>query len=280
MRIVIPTYRRVTRQITLRELPPEWRKKTTLVCDSSDAREFERLGLPKQSGCDMVVVPKKITTIASKRAWIIDRWARERDSYILMLDDDLRFSVRDYTQAPTKLVKPTVEDVGRGLRRVGKALTEYAHVGISTRQGNNRVEALQRRNLSKKFGDLEVDETIRRLRWLRNYRMVYALGYDCAIVEAECKLGRIEHREDMDYCLQLLRKGWENRVLAELTVDQVYNSRGGASEERSMEASNADAEKLAKLHKGFVKVVDRAYLKSVPRKEVVVQWKKAYESSK
>jgi hypothetical protein len=38
--------------------------------------------------------------------------------------------------------------------------------------------------------------------------------------------------------------------------------------------SDAEAEKLAALHPGLVKVVQKDY-KGVPRKEVIVQWKKA-----
>jgi hypothetical protein len=107
---------------------------------------------------------------------------------------------------------------------------------------------------------------------------MYALGYDVKVVRKRCELGRIEHREDMDYTLQLLTQGYPNGVYVEVCVDQVYNSKGGASLERSVEGSNRDAEKLAKWFPKFVKVVERAYLKSVPRKEVVVSWKKAYEA--
>ncbi len=105
--------------------------------------------------------------------------------------------------------------------------------------------------------------------------MIYALGYDLDKAVPLLELGRIEHREDMDYTLQLLRQGHENILLTDLCVDQKYNAPGGASSERTMEASNADAELLAELHPGLVRVADKKYKGSIPRKEVVVSWKKA-----
>jgi len=105
------------------------------------------------------------------------------------------------------------------------------------------------------------------------------LGYNVPIVKRECELGRIETREDMDYTLQLLRKGFPNIVFFNLCVDQKYNSPGGASLERTVESSNADAEKLATLHPGFVRITEKKYKSSLPRKEVVCSWKKAFKSA-
>jgi hypothetical protein len=106
--------------------------------------------------------------------------------------------------------------------------------------------------------------------------MMYCLGYRPEILRRVCELGRIEHREDMDYTLQLLRAGYPNRVNYRLAVGQkAYNAKGGASLERTMEASNADAEKLAELHPGLVRVAEKNYKQSIKRKEVVCSWKKA-----
>ena len=56
-----------------------------------------------------------------------------------------------------------------------------------------------------------------------------------------------------------------------------YGAPGGCSSERTVAASDAAALRLAELHHPFVRVVDKAY-KGVPRKEVVVSWKKALKS--
>jgi hypothetical protein len=108
--------------------------------------------------------------------------------------------------------------------------------------------------------------------------MIFSLGYYLPIVVKECELGRIETREDMDVTLQLLRKGYPNAVWHTTVNDQreAY-APGGCSSHRTIESSNADAYELQRLHPGYVRVVERAYKGSVPRKEVNCQWQKALE---
>lgn len=253
MKIVIPTYRRTERQWTLRCIPKKWRKNVTLVCDRQDY-----LALRNGHDVSLAVVPDHVKTIAQKRKWIL-HFFKKADS-ILMLDDDLRFSRRLFSNKHRrpytfKLIKATDKDVDWALLKVQKMLRKHAHVGIGPRQGNNSIQ--------------------RHRRWNPNYRMVYALGYQPATVLKHCELGRIETREDMDLCLQLLTKGFENRVLVEVCADQTYGSKGGCTEERSIKRSNRDAKRLAQWFPSFVKVVKRDYKESIPRKEVVVSWKKA-----
>lgn len=271
MHIYIPTYHRTSRrqQSTLDCLPDEWMDRTTLVCPKEDRSALrEVIG---DRGAEIILQPRHIKTIAQKRAWIIATTPYKK---IVMLDDDLRFCHRAYDRKWNIVATPyTKRDnhVDEALRWLEKLLQTYAHAGFWPRQGNNR---------RPEHGAYP------------NNRIMYALGMDIKTVRRVCcgkkcrgevhqgcKLGRIEHREDMDYTLQLLRAGYENRVLLDHMLQHEYNNRGGASEERTMEASNADAVKLAKLHKGFVKVVEKAYSTSIPRKEVVCQWRKAYESS-
>lgn len=251
MHIYIPTYRRVLHQRTFKWLPESRHKSVSLVVDKTDAEEFEE---HIEDHPELIIVPKEIKTIAQKRAWLLKTTPHEK---ILMLDDDLRFARRAYDDNEGFTLKEAKsKDVEWALVMVARKLGHLAHVGIGARQGNNNIK-----------------EHL----WKRNTRMMYALGYNIPMLkEAGVKFGRIEHREDMDYTLQLLRKGYANAVLVDVTVDQSYNNKGGASLQRTVEASNADAEKLAKLHPGFVKVVEKDYAQSVPRKEVVCYWRNAY----
>jgi hypothetical protein len=117
--------------------------------------------------------------------------------------------------------------------------------------------------------------------WKTPDRMMFSLGYFLPIVVKECELGRIETREDMDLTLQLLRKGYRNAVWHTTVNDQrKFDAPGGATNERTIESSNADAYKLARLHPGYVRVDDKPYKKSVPRLEVVCQWQEALEDGR
>lgn len=266
MHIYIPTYRRTHRQRTWQFLSEHWRQRTTFVCDEEDQPALTKMiGAHKAA---IWIVDTK--TIAEKRALIMKKSPHR---HILMLDDDLRFCIRTYDdpilkQEAKDLGKPrpgsftlpnaTPKQVEKALLKVQKRLEsgKYAHIGFGARQGNN---------------------TLPNYGWRKNARMIYALGYDLKVVRKVCELGRIETREDMDYTLQLLRAGYRNCINVEMVVDQYYNAVGGARDQRTVESGNRDAVRLARLHPGLVKVVERAYKQSIPRKEVVVSWRKAYK---
>lgn len=250
LRIVVPTYRRNNHQLTFSHVPPDWRPRTTFVVDARDAVALSRLF--EHTGAEILIHPPEIATIAAKRAWII---RQQQWSKVLMLDDDLRpCSRRTGSGLPTALP----EEVSAVFAGVEAKLDEVVHCGISSRQGNNHLEP----------------------GWNVNKRMMYALGYRTDVVREVCELGRIDTREDFDYGLQLLRKGFPNAVYADICVDQRGYAKGGGcqAEGRTVERSNADAERLAALHPGLVRLVEKEYKTSLHRKEVVVSWAKAFKA--
>lgn len=243
MRIFIPTRGRVGKQITLRSLPESLRQRTWLVVPREEAKAHEHHNI--------LVQPASITTIAEKRAWIFKQANKEGVEKITMLDDDMGF----YARGPKGLIKEyaTVPVLENLFGWIEQQLDDFAHVGISSRMGNNHVE-----------------EDVK-----RTTRMMHALSYHVPTAIAHVKFNRVAFREDFDYTLQLLRKGYDNIVRYDVCVAPgAYGSKGGCFDERNVEKSNLEAEKLADLHPGLVKVVDKNY-DNVPRKEVVVQWRRA-----
>lgn len=263
LQIVIPSYRRMARQSTLSYIPNSFKCRTHLVLDNADAELAPLYFGEKDRNCDVTIhiVPPHITTIAQKRAYIIQEFERRDFEKILMFDDDLRFAVRI---RPGEIALRPAEpyDTERHIMDTDDKLNSYVHVGWSARQGNNNL----------KDG------------WHLNGRMMYCLGYNVRkimnLVRAgKVELGRIETREDMELNLQLLKLGRPNIITADIACDQVagYAAKGGCSDQRTVESSNDDAEKLAALHPGFVTVKEKEYKGSINRKEVIVYWKKAYE---
>lgn len=256
MALVIPTYRRPTVQKTWDRLPQRWRERTTFFVDQRDNDAMTARGVFK--GATFVVVPQQVRTIAQKRALIISCCTGTK---MLMLDDDLMFSERLDPDATGKVFLQQIkgERVGEWLDVLERQLDDYMHAGFGPRQ-NGQTHTVD---------------------WDYGGRAMYALGFHRdAYKELDLgpdRLGRIETREDFDYTLQLLCKGYPNAISRRCLVDQAYNAKGGASEERSVESSNADAQKLAELHPGLVRLTQKAYKASVPRVEVVVSWKKALE---
>jgi hypothetical protein len=255
MQIVIPTRGRTNQQITLQSLPGELRKRTTLVCPKDEAVTLARL----YKDVDIVVEPSGSTTISRTRAWIMRTWLEAGYDKILMLDDDLTFATRisetDWHLRPIE----GDELIPEFERLANKLGPEFPHVGFGPRQGNNNIAS----------------------GWKTPDRMIYSLGYHLPTVVKECELGRIETREDMDVTLQLLRKGYPNAVWHTTVHDQRASyAAGGCSCYRSIESSNADAYKLARLHPGYVSIRKKIYKSSPDRLEPVCQWKEALEDGR
>lgn len=256
LRLYIPTYRRTNRQITWSKLSNELRTRTTLVCPANEVG-----ALRAATGGHVMAQPAHITTIAAKRQWIVDNCDSE---FMCMLDDDLRLSVRHPTLGSgtdktgrCALVQCGPRDVDTLFGEMEEQLQEVAHAGVSMRMGNQS----------------------RTPEWHSCKRMVYVLAYDVAVLRRWARFDEIAHREDMCVTLRLLQAGFENRVSFRFAADQVYNAKGGeAAAGRSMEASNADAERLASMFPDLVRVATKAYKVSAQRKEVVVSWSKAWAS--
>jgi len=242
VKIYIPTRGRVDRQITLRSLPVSLRGRAWLVAPRDEVPALKKLHK------NVLTQPDEITTIAAKREWIVKQ---HRGNKLIMLDDDMGF----YARGPKGLIKEyatdkVIEDL---FQWVEDRLDGFAHVGISSRMGNNRVE-----------------EEVK-----RTSRMMHAIAFHVPTMKRVVQFNRVAMREDFDYTLQLLKAGYDNIVKYDVCVAPgSYGAKGGCADERTVKKSDEEAEKLAALHPGLVKVVQKDYL-GVPRKEVVVQWKKA-----
>jgi hypothetical protein len=252
MQIVVPTRGRTEQQLTLQSLPPELRKRTTLVCPKQEAVRLSCL----YDDVKIVVQPDPDWTIAKKREWIVREWMEAGYAKIIMLDDDLSFSTRITANGPRLRAIKGDELISEFQRIEEKLGPAFPHVGFGQRNGNNRLPA----------------------GWKSPARMIYALAYYLPIVTTECRLDLVEIREDMCISLQLLLKGYPNAIWPGTVVDQRgYGLPGGASDERTVAMSDAEARKLAELFPDYVSVVQRDYSASVPRLEVKVQWKRALE---
>ena len=230
MRIYIPTRGRADSQVTLSFFPEELRKAVTLVVDEHEKDLYSKYD------CRIMVCDDTVTDIATKRRFIHDN---TDDNKIVMLDDDLRFYIR---KSPTDWHLRYLDD--------------YAHCGVSAREGNNRVEALS-------------VETTRYMRLL-----AYNLDKFDGI-----ELARTKVMEDFDINLQLLKKGLPSKISYYYAQGQgSSNAAGGCSEWRTLEVQSAGAELLAKLHPEVVTVVEKetktAWGGGI-RKDVKVMWKKA-----
>jgi hypothetical protein len=139
----------------------------------------------------------------------------------------------------------------------------FVHVGISSRNGNNRIEA--------DYVDVA--------------RMNNAYAYDReAVLACGARFDRLKVMEDFDITLTLLEKGYPNRVTYEYAWGQRRSGdEGGCSLYRNDEMQREAALELARLHPGLVKIVEKESkeawggFESSTRTDVNIQWKKAFE---
>jgi len=271
--IVIPTHARPTRQITFAALPQALQTNTVIVTSTREDAKSIQTGYP--APYDLVVAQaSKARCIAEKRHWIMRNIQAHN---IFMLDDDLTFFHRcalafrywDEEKGMWQLNSPqgrirlsrkaTENDMLKGFAAVRAAFDLFGAVGISQRRNNDKVLA----------------------DWRYTERLMFAFGINRALYNRlRIRFDAVQCREDFHVTLALLEHGINNTVYYPMHQNPGnFGAAGGVSTERSLEQSNQQAHVLAKLHTGFVQCVERAYKSSLPRTEVIVQWKKAYAKS-
>lgn len=248
LKIYIPTLGRVGKQHTYTHLPKKWKVRATLVVPKAEAKAHG----------DIPVIVCPVSGIGKVRQWILQQHEGDK---LAMLDDDIRFDVRR-TDELTKFKPATESDIDAMFKELERVLGKYAHAGVTAREGGNRhiVE------------------------YMESTRMLRLLAYN---VDKFKKLGvkydRLPVMEDFDVTLQLLRKGHPNIVLNAWVQGQgMSGAAGGCSTYRTMEVQKQGAEGLKKLHPEFVKIVEKTTKGAwggATRTDVIISWKKAYESS-
>lgn len=273
--IIIITRGRIDRQRTLRNLPPALRELVTIVCHPGEKKEHQK----RWGGqvADIVEAPADVKGIGKVRHWVIKHFGAD---VTIFMDDDLDFCTR---------MKPDLEhrENVSGLYTLHKgefsperqqevlgemffwmidqlSSGEYGMAGINARQNSNFLP--------------EFEECTRQVTlWGVNKELYNSLPISLADFTV---------KEDFAITLAFLTNG----IKTIKTNRWVYhtpdsNGEGGCSIYRTLEMSDKSAYILAEAFPKYVKVVERSnnnwggedFKKAGVRKEVQIQWKKAYE---
>lgn len=253
MQVVIPTYGRADFRLqhTLRQLHEEGIH-SHLVVQNREAHMYKDWTGPHK----LVILPAHITTISPTRDWIIHDM--EGSDLVVMMDDDLQFACRR-TDDPTKFRQPEPGDLTEMLLELQRLLALAPMCGIGSREGGNR--------------------NIEPLLW--NTRTMRVLGFNRKVIkDLMFTCHPMEVMEDFHLQLQLLRAGFDIPQANRWVSNQAGGSGapGGCSAWRTRALQAANAHRLAGLHPGYVKVVQKAANSAWggdPRTDVTVYWKKA-----
>jgi len=197
--------------------------------------------------------------IGPTRQWIIDQ---AKSNKVVMLDDDLVFAARRGDE-PTKFREATTTDVWMLFSSIYANLSEFAHVGVSTREGGNRDTHLA----------------------CYDTRLLRILAYRVDVLRREkIRFDRLELMEDFHVTLSLLSRGYRNIKINWIVHNQrSSNAPGGCSTYRTLEKQREAALGLKADFPDFVSVVEKTTKtawQGKTRTDVVVQWKKALNASR
>jgi len=263
-KIVVPSYKRShIRLTTLDQIPQEYMKDTVLVVHPDEYKDYLENVSVKESGVE-VIKTKHQGNLPNLRHYISTAWAKRNGiRYIFHFDDDLRFYYRPSMKQPQ--LKKTTPAVFKQMMNRVLALLEKEKcfgVGISARQGNNRVDY-----------PIEV-----------NSRMMTCYAIDTSIYRKEkIRYDKFDTMEDFYTTLCLLTRGYHNYVLYKYAWNQTgSNAAGGCSEYRTEKVQTETSFAIAELFPEFATVVKRKakmWGELSERYDLRIQWKKAYQSS-
>lgn len=266
MQIVIPSMGRVGRVKTLRYIPENRLKSVLLAVPTREADQYVET-YPQVS---VLSVPNRLKGIGHARQYALEN---ATESTLMFIDDDMRICKR------LSMYEPTIRDADskdseKMFRWMEHSLKSYIHAGISARQGNNRHPT----NAERKRDEIE-HKIISRM------NNIYAYQVD-KFLDLGFKFTRLKVMEDFDVTLSLLELGYPNIISYRYCWDQRSSEdTGGCSGYRTSEVQTTAAYKLEKLHRPFVKIVEKVskdtstfWKHMKKRTDVNIQWKKAYRS--
>ena len=262
--IIIPTFRRLNNQKTLNSIPEKFREHATLVVQPQEA------DATRKAHSNIWVTEGDNIGIAKTREQISYEWGVKRKSRFWVIDDDCAFHknhpIATFEKDGKVRKKPITEiTFGEMLSDIEQAIDAgFVHGGIGTTI-NNPVGKYPHIDNSRIIsnvwydGDMLCDE-IPKIDWL------------------------LDGAEDYYVNLQLLTKGYANRIIYKYVVDPgLSQAEGGCSIYRDIEFHNKACRKLNKKFPEFVSLKEKQ-TKSGPWKGIIKlgingKWKKAYKFS-
>ena len=269
MRIIIATLGRVHDQKTYHSLPDKYKDKVTFIVQPHEFEEMKSI-----YGDKVVCLPKEVNRLPITREWIHNEYQNER---YLVCDDDCHAwhykepviiegkEVWGFKNGVSRMF--TLDDFDNMFDEVNKLMDSgIVHIGML----NSSMKPTSEPN---------------RYPIRSNERIGGIVFYDGPNVPQDLQWTRVLAGEDIDVNLQLLSRGYENRVLTKYCFCISETSAAGGCEiYRNVQNHNESQRILANLWPGIInlreKIVPSGPWKGQTKLNVTVQWKKALNSKK
>lgn len=263
MKILIPSRSRPSSMVTPYQIPDKYLKDTIVYVAQEQLDSYQKAN--SSSGKKELNI-RSVSTLDDLLGKKLELMARDVDSELVMLcDDDFVFFTRIDPFEP-QLRKMEEDDWDNMIQLIHELFEKNPNlygVGISMRQGNNRLE--WNGNPNSRLNGCII--------YRRNLFLDERVIHD-----------RMNPMNDFDVNLQLLRLGYDNHLISQFCYNQGgTNAPGGSSDYRTLETQAESAHKLKELHPGFVNIRLKKNKTGDPslreRTEVTVYWKKARASA-
>lgn len=263
--IYIPTRSRAKDQITLGFLCDRNVDLNTNICLVVDECQYEEYYRRWGKHHKVIAMPKsRGSGIHNARQFCLDYHIRffPEIPYAIMIDDDMVFFRREF--ASIRLTECLAQDMYEMFSEIETSLERFPMVGVSARQGNNNVKE-----------DYQIATRQMNFHAVNPY-VLKNLGI---------RFDEFEVMEDFNVVLSLLQAGIANKVLYEYCWNQKGSgAKGGCSDYRDYTVQSNAAFRLAEKFPKYVTVVDKKSKSGwdgmQTRKDVRIQWKKAYNDGK
>ena len=257
--IIIPTLGRMDKQVTYNSLPEKYKAITTFVVQAHEFAEMDKRYPGKVLG-----LPPEINRIAPTREWIFNKFKETRH---MVFDDDLDFVVKE-------------PNPGEGTKWLSRKFSDQDFDDAFNLMATWMDEDIAYGGFLPAWVIPDVSQwPVRECQ-----RIMTNVFYDGPRIPNDIEWNRVAAAEDFDVNLQLLTRGFKNRISAKymLTCSET-NAEGGCSTWRTLEVHNDAQRKLAELWPDFVKVREKEVTsgpwKGKMKLATTIQHKKAYESS-
>lgn len=276
--IAVFTRGRVDDQQFISSLPDEMLGLITICCHPGE-RETH---LNNWGGkvANVIEYGKDCTNLGQARDWLMEYCYERGIKYAIQIDDNVKFAVR--AKGTDISFNYPLLNMENNFNKNEQAylLSEmlywmlvklrmgYGIVVVSHRSGNNRKEHEEEEN-TRLFAV-----------WGISVRKYFKIG---------AKFAENPFKEDFHMQLAFLTHGIKTICNNVFTFDKVKgaNAKGGCSIYRNLTNVNKGSELLKEYYPDFVTLVDKSSDnwgnlggENVTRKEVIIHWKKAFESSK
>lgn len=257
--IIIPTLGRCDKQITYNNLPKKYSTKVKFVVQP---HEYDIM--KEKYGDSVLCLPSSINRIAATREWIFNKF---RDTRHMVFDDDLDFVVKE-------------PNSGEGTKWLSRKFTDQDFDDAFDLMNTWMDDGITYGGLLPAWVIPDVKQWPIR----ENQRIMTNVFYNGPKIPRDLEWNRVAAAEDFDVNLQLLTRGFKNRISAKYMVTcSETNAKGGCSIWRTLEVHNEAQKELAKLWPDFVTVKEKEVASGPWKGQIklatTIQHKKAYESS-